>query len=122
MADVVNPQIVDSVTMDNAKMVAGAGADAQASLARVVTSALGILVQDSVASAARRNNMADAAMATVLKSMSEIDPTEAVSTAKTLTSTLPDVLAQLGAAIAAIQQITKEAQTTPPVTSGGGGA
>src|SRR5215831_9966526 len=112
----VNEQAVDSITIDNVKTVAGAGAESQASLARVVSSALGILVQDSVASAGRRNAMADAAMATVLKSMSEIDPQEAVSVAKTLSSTLPEVLAQLGSAVAALQQIMKGAQTTPPET------
>ena len=113
----VNPQVVDAVTIDSVKMVAGAGAEAQASLARVVSSAMGILVNDSVASAGRRNAMADAAMATVLKSMSELDPTEAVAAAKTLSSTLPEVLAQLGSAVAALQQITKAAQTTPPITT-----
>jgi hypothetical protein len=116
MADVANPQVIDSLTIENLKTIAGAGAESQASLARVVSSALGILVQDSVASAGRRNNMADVAMAQMLKSMSEIDPTEAVSMAKTLSSTLPEVLAQLGSAVAALQQISKTAQTTPPVT------
>jgi len=116
MADQVNQQVVDSVTIDNVKMIAGAGAEGQASLARVVSSALGILVNDSVASAGRRNAMADAAMATVLKGMSELDPTEAVSVAKTLSSTLPEVLAQLGTAVAALQQIVKTAETTPPET------
>lgn len=116
MADAVNPQVVDSMTIENLKTVAGAGAEAQAALSRVVSSAMGILVQDSVASAGRRNNMADMAMASILKGMSELDPTEAISMAKTLSSTLPEVLAQLGSATAALQQISKTAQTTPPVT------
>lgn len=117
MADVVNPQVVDSVTIDNVKMVAGAGSDAQASLARVASSALGILINDAVASAGRRGNIADAAMATVLKDMSSIDPQEAVSIAKTMTGNdLAQQLAQLLTALGSGQQSVKTAQTTPPVT------
>jgi len=119
MADVVNPQVVDSVTIDNVKAVAGAGAEAQATVSKAISNAVSILVNDAAASAARRNNIADAAMAAVLKDMATIDPSEAVSVAKEMSvgTDLPSILAQLGSVLGSLQQFSKVAQTTPPPTT-----
>jgi hypothetical protein len=121
MADVVNPQVVDSVTIDNVKAIAGAGAEAQATVSKAISNAVAILVNDAASSAARRNNIADAAMAAVLKDMATIDPSEAVSVAKEMSvgTDLPSILAQLGSVLGSLQQFTKTAQTTPPPTTAG---
>jgi hypothetical protein len=119
MADVVNPQVVDSVTVDNVKAIAGAGAEAEAVINKVLSSQIGILIGDTVASAGRRSNIADAAMAQVLNTMSSVDPEQAISVAKELSAgtDLPSILAQLGSALGALQQFSKVAQTTPPPTT-----
>jgi hypothetical protein len=119
MADVVNPQVVDSITVDNVKAIAGAGAEAEAVINKVLSAQIGILIGDTVASAGRRSNIADAAMAQVLNTMSSVDPEQAISVAKELSAgtDLPSILAQLGSALGALQQFSKVAQTTPPPTT-----
>ena len=113
----VNEQAVDSLTIDNVKTVAAAGAEAQATMSKGIATAVNILVNDAVASSSRRNNIADGAMAAALKDMVTVDPQEAISIAKTMTGNdLAQQLAQLLSAINSGQQSTKAAQTTPPVT------
>jgi len=75
-----------------------------------------IMLQDAISHARIVNGYREAAFATYLKSMAEVDPAEAVSMAKTLSADLPTVLAQLGTALGSIQQFVKAAQTTPPET------
>ena len=118
MADVVNPQVIDSVTTDNVKTVAAAGSEAQATMSKAVSTAVGILVNDAVASSSRRNNIADMAMAAAVKDLVTVDPQEAISIAKTMTGNdLAQQLAQLLSAINSGQQSVKSAETTPPVTA-----
>ena len=117
MADVVNPQAVDSVTIDNVKTVAGSGADAQAVLNKALSHSMAILFEDAVGSASRRSHIADMAMAAAVKDLVTVDPQEAVSIAKTMTGNdLAQQLAQLLTALGSGQQGVKTAQTTPPVT------
>ena len=113
----VNEQVVDSVTIDNVKTIAASGAEAQATISKALSSAIGILVNDAVASSSRRNNIADGAMAAALKDMVTVDPQEAISIAKTMTGNdLAQQLAQLLTSLGSGQQAVKTAQTTPPVT------
>ena len=117
MADVVNSQVVDSVTIDNVKAVAGSGSEAQATISKVLAAQIGILIGDTVASAGRRASIADLAMASAVKDLVTVDPQEAVSIAKTMTGNdLAQQLAQLLTALGSGQQGVKTAQTTPPVT------
>lgn len=107
-----DPGIVQSVINGNHKTIAEAGSFAVASMFQTMAQ----LMAEQAASAGRRTNMADAAMASYLKNMNEIDPSEAVSTVKELQGDLPSQLANLGSVIAQIQQMMKGAQTTPPPT------
>lgn len=113
MAEVANPQITDTISIDNMKTIGEAGSFAIGQQMIIMTQ----LTADSVAAAARRNALADGYMGQALKMMAEVDPVEAASLAKTLNADLPNVLAQLGTAIAQIQQVLKGAQTTPPPTA-----
>jgi len=106
MADVVNPQIVDSVTMGNAKTIAEAGSFAVATL-----------MQEMAASAGRRAQLGDAAMGAMLRRLSEPDVQEGAGETLSAHAVLPNALADLSAAISAIQQLVKTAQTTPPSTA-----
>ncbi len=101
----LDESVVADVTNSNFKTVAG-----------MTGSLSNILLQDAISHARIINGYREAAFATYLKSMSEIDPEQAVSLAKTLSADLPTVLAQLGTALGAIQQFIKTSQTTPPET------
>jgi hypothetical protein len=135
MADTVNAQTVDALTISNVKTIAEAGAFAMAQR-----------FQDEVAHARRVNTMAEAHLGKLLNNFVSVDPVEAVATAKlfkgeadsgissllaqlasgqigakTAQSTPPEsgvttLLAQLIGLISASQVMTKGAQTTPPVT------
>ncbi len=117
MADVVNPQITDAVATDNVKTVAGSGAEAQAMLSKALASSLGMLLNETAASAGRRSAMADQAMGAVLNKMVSMDPSEAIATSKAMTGNdVATTMTQLLAALNSGQQGVKSAQTTPPVT------
>lgn len=97
--------VVAAVANENFKTVAGFAA-----------TQMNILLSEAVASAGRRANLADASMGQTLKVLNEIDPSEAVSVAKELEADLGKRMADLGAAVAGIQQLMKGAGNTPPVT------
>jgi hypothetical protein len=145
MAEKVDPQVVDALTIGNVKTVGESASFAMASL-----------FQHQVNHARRTDSIAEAHLGKVLNNFASIDPTEAVATAKlfkgeadsglssllaqlasgqigakTAQSTPGDVsvqLSQLGASVAslqgvigglvaALQQAMKGAMTTPPVTA-----
>ena len=58
----------------------------------------------------------NAAMMEALGQRSGIDVSEASGTARIAASSTADLMAQLGGVVAALQQIVKTAQSTPPVT------
>jgi hypothetical protein len=144
MADVVDPQVKDAVTIGNVKTIAEAGSFAMATL-----------FQHQVNHARRLDSLAEAHLGKVLNNFASVDPAEAVATAKlfkgesdsaissilaqlasgqigakTAQSTPGDVsvhISQLGASVASLQgliaglvailqQTIKGAQTTPPIT------
>jgi hypothetical protein len=102
-----NEGLIDSVANANIKTIAEAPAFYMAQS-----------MGDSVAHQRRVNALTETALGAMIKRLVEVDSQEAVSESKLLSSDLGNIVAQLGAAVAAIQQLTKSAQTTPPVTAG----
>jgi hypothetical protein len=146
MADKVDGQVIDAVTIGNVKTIAEAGSFAMASL-----------FQHQVNVARRTDSLAEAHLGKVLDSFASVDPVESVSVAKLFKaesdSAIASILAQLdtgsmgakiaqstpgdisvelskmGASVASLkgmiaglvailQQTIKGAQTTPPITTG----
>jgi len=140
----VDPQVLDSLTIENTKNISGASAVAMANL-----------FQHQTNHARRLDQMAEGHLAKVLDNFASVDPIEAVSTsklfkgesdssvlsllvqlasgqigAKTAQSTPGDsaiefakmgaaiasIQAQIGGLVALLQQGIKGAQSTPPVT------
>ena len=100
--------LVDSVANDNTKAIAG-------KLAAVSAESF----QDYAAHRNRMNMAAEVAFQQWAKSAQDMDPKEALSIVEGMkgSDTLPELMTQLGAVIAQLQQVTKTAQTTPPVTA-----
>jgi len=77
----------------------------------------GLAMQNAVAHAGAMNQIRELAMGSLAKSMTELDPTQAVSMLKATTGNEPAAqISALLAALASGQQQTKAAQSTPPVT------
>jgi hypothetical protein len=98
--------IVESVAIDNVKTVAG-GPAFYSNLA----------MGNAVAHQQGMNTILTAAVGSVVKGLTEVDPSEAASVSKALTG--HDTAATITALLAALQsgQVgTKVAQTTPPIT------
>lgn len=105
----VNETVVDAVGINNVKTI---GEQAAFST--------GLAMQNLVAHQNRMQILAESAMGSIVKKLTEVDITEAVSVLKaTSGNEVASTLAQLAAAIGSGQQTTKGAQTTPPVTGGG---
>lgn len=122
----IDPSITQSVSEDNLKNIAGNPANSHALLMSAaaaaqatIMQAAAVTFQDLVAAAARRNQVADAAVAQAIKGFNEMDPQQALALSKGLSADLPDVLASLLAALNSGQQGVKSSQTTPPVTGEG---
>ena len=64
----------------------------------------------------RLNLIAESSLGQILNTMNSLDPTEAASVSSVISSDLAKALANLGSAVAGIQQLMKGAQTTIPET------
>jgi uncharacterized Fe-S cluster-containing radical SAM superfamily enzyme len=100
---------LDAVNNSNFKTIAEASAVGLAQ-------AMAIQAQNAASHQNRVNVLAEASLAKMLKNATELDPEEAASIAKVEKTDISKVLAELGAAIAGIQQQMKGAQTTLPET------
>jgi hypothetical protein len=100
---------LDAVNNSNFKTIAEAGA---ITLSQVIA----LQAQNAASHQNRVNVLAEAALAAALKNQTELDPTEAASIRKVDNADLAKVLAELGSAVAGIQQMLKGAQTTLPET------
>lgn len=100
---------LDAVNNSNFKTIAEASAVGLAQ-------AMAIQAQNAASHQNRVNVLAESALAAALKNQTELDPTEAASIRKVDNADLAKVLAELGSAIASIQQSLKGAQTTLPET------
>ena len=121
MAEVANPQTVDTINIANMKTIAETLAAANANLAQMAANTAGLMMQNSAANQANAMNSATALSNAIttqaVNKLLNMDPSEAVAVGKVMTGN--DTAAQLSALLAALnsgQQGTKSAQTTPPVT------
>lgn len=105
----VNETIVDTISIDNVKTIAEMGAQAA-----------GLSMQNAVAHQQAMQQLQIAAVGSIVKNITEMDPAQAVSILKaTSGNEVASQIAALAAAIGGGQQVVKGAQTTPPVTGGG---
>jgi hypothetical protein len=102
MADKVDGQVVDALTIGNVKTIGEAGSFAMASL-----------FQHQVNVARRTDSLAEAHLGKVLESFAAVDPVEAVSVAKLFKSESDSSIASLLAQMASGQIDAKIAQSTP---------
>jgi hypothetical protein len=102
MADKVDPQVVDALTIGNVKTVGEAASFAMASL-----------FQHQVNHARRLDSLAEAHLGKVLNSFASVDPVEAVSTAKLFKGESDSAISSILAQLASGQIGAKVAQSTP---------
>ena len=105
----LNADIVEDIANSNFKVVAGAAAVG-------LSQALALAAQDAVSHQRAVNSIREVALGEMLGQRAGIDASEAVSTKKVAEADLARTIDELGSAIAALQQIIKGAQTTPPPT------
>jgi hypothetical protein len=105
----LDESIVADVANSNFKVVANAATVG-------LSQALSLAAQDAVSHQRVINSIRESALAEALGQRAGIDVTEAVSSKKVAEADLARTVDELGTAIAALQQIIKGAQTTPPPT------
>lgn len=118
MPDVLDPQIKDTLAIENAKTIAGGSAFATNLALQGFAQAASLAAQNAVQTQQQMNQVGVNAATLGTKNMHEMDAVQAHSLAKLGGSDNANVIAQLGSVVAALQQIVKTAQTTPPVTGG----
>jgi len=102
MADKVDGQVVDAVTISNVKTIAEAG-----------SFAMGSLFQHNVNVARRVDSLSEAHLGAVLNTFAKVDPVEAVATSKLFSGEADSSIASLLAQLATSQMSAKLAQSTP---------
>ena len=123
----VDQGIVDSVASVNLKNLADAPAFYQALAMGNAVSQQQIANQNALSHQQSMNAILTAGVGQIINQMTSVDPSQAMSEVKLLQSDLADKLAQMGAALAGlqsfmgsvtplIQQLSKTAGSTPPVT------
>lgn len=102
MADAVDPQVKDALTIGNVKTVAESASFAMATL-----------FQHQVNHAHRLDMLAEAHLGKALNTFASVDPVEAVATAKLFKGEADSGLSSLLAQLASGQMGIKAAQSTP---------
>lgn len=127
MADLANPQIVDTISIENLKTIAGNSASVQAGLNTIVGSSMGMAVQNAVnaqqlaqlnaiSAQQRVNVIAEAATVVEVNKLLNMDTEEANSILRTNTgNSSAETMTQLLAALNSGAQGVKAAANTPPV-------
>ena len=107
------PSVIDeTLAIENKKTVAGMGAFATA----VIMDSTANLVTQTNAHLARMNILAETAMARNVEEIQTLSPREAAAESKTLRADFSELAAQVGSLVAMMQQWSKTAGVTPPVT------
>ena len=101
--------IVDDVANSNFKVVANATASG-------VAQAGSLAALNAASHQQGLNQITSAFLAEAIMQRAGVDVAEAVGVKKVAESDLSRSVSELGTAIAALQQIIKTAQTTPPIT------
>ena len=140
MPDAANPQIIDTISTDNLKTIAEAGAFQMGLSFGNSTHWQNLTNQNAVAlqqmgiaqalqQQQRQNEISNAVQqvfanllattaGTVAKQLSELDPSQAMAEQALLTGNkVAEQLSNLGAALAGMQAEVKAAQTVPPVSA-----
>src|SRR3990172_2146769 len=103
-----DPGLLDTVASANIKTIAEMAAWSTAQLMAGAAAAAARSIEAATNSNSRALETYNSAVALLLKGLSEYDPSEAVASLKLLTgSDTGGALANLGAVVAAIQQLTK---------------
>lgn len=113
----VNGQITDAVTQSNVKVLGDAPGEALSMVYQVMAHSIGMSIQNAVAQQQQNSTLASASTTQGVNLLFTMDPaSDAVSTQELLSgnSTAAN-LAALQATLAANQQYTKTANTTPPL-------
>lgn len=105
----LNESVVEAVTNSNFKVVAE-GPTTGASLAQHLAAI------DAVDRQRTLGVIQNSAVMEALGQRAGMDVGEAAGVSRVAASSTADLMAQLGGVVAALQQIVKTAQTTPPVT------
>lgn len=109
VASSIPDNILEAVAVNNVK-----------TLGEATAHSIALAQQNAVAHQNRVNAIAEAAMSQAIKGLLETDPIEAIANSKMLTGNdTAQQIAQLSAAVSAMQASIKAGQTTPPVTAGG---
>jgi hypothetical protein len=117
MADKVDPQVIDSVTIDNAKNIAGASSVAMATLYQVAASASGLAIQNAVSAQQNAIAISQAATTCAINILLHVDPKEAAALSTLKNADMPSEMLSILAALSANQQGAKVGQSTPPETA-----
>ena len=102
MADKVDAQVIDALTVSNVKTVAESA-----------SFAMGTLFQHQINHARRLDSLAEAHLGKVLNNFASVDPVESVATAKLFKGESDSAIASLLAQLASGQVGAKIAQSTP---------
>ena len=102
MANKVDPQVVDALTIGNVKTVGESGSFAMASLFQHQTNV-----------ARRTDSLAEAHLGKVLNNFASVDPVQSVAVAKLFKGEADSSIQSLLAQLASSQMGTKIAQSTP---------
>lgn len=110
-------QIVETISIENLKTIAGASAAAQAQLSSLIAPSIALAVQNAVANQQQMNSIDRAATGAIVNKLIHMDTEEASAIVKTNTGN--DVSSQLQSLLASLssgQVGSKIAGNTPPVT------
>ena len=116
MPDVANPQVVDTISTTNLKTLAEGTAFATNNVHQMAAQTIGLAMQNAVTTQQRMNDVGVQASQGFTNNMHNLDLKEASAIATVKGTDLASLATQLATATAAIQQLAKVAQTTPPVT------
>lgn len=126
----VNSQVTDAITMTNTKSWHDGHMGIALGMAETHATTVGSMNKSHATTMAALDQTFVASMGSLGKRIVELDISQSVAERLTggagqaavqgdQSAALASTIDQLGAAIAALQQIIKGAQTTPPVTTGG---
>lgn len=113
-----NSQVVDTISIENLKTVAGASAFAMAQVFQAQSQALGMQFQNATSHQNRLNLLAEAYVGRALTEAASVDPAEAVATAKLFKGESDSSLLSLLTALSGGQIGAKIGQSTPGDVAG----
>lgn len=120
MPDASNPQVVDTISTTNLKTLAEGTAFATNNVHQIAAQTVGLAMQNAVTTQQRMNDVGVQASQGFTNNMHNLDLKEASAISTVKGADLASIASQLATATAAIQQLAKIAQSTPPQTAQSG--